>query len=60
MADDDLRDSIREAARKAWTGLRAANPQEHFYYFALVTTGDALRTAPSACSLEGLDRTIAR
>lgn len=40
--------------------VRSANPHEHFYYFALVTTGDALRPAPSACSLEGLQRSLAR
>lgn len=60
MADDSLRDAIREAARHAFQAVRSANPHEHFYYFALVTTGDALRPGPSACSLEGLERVLAR
>ncbi len=55
-----MRDAIREAARHAFRALRSANPHEHFYYFALVTTGDALRPGPSACSLEGLERVLDR
>lgn len=60
MEDDSLRDAIREAARRAFQAVRSANAHEHFYYFALVTTGDALRPGPSACSLEGLERVLAR
>lgn len=60
MTDDSLRDAIREAARHAFQAVRSANPHEHFYYFALVTTGDALRPGPSANSLEGLERSLDR
>lgn len=60
MPEDSLRNSIREATRHAFVAVRTAHPREHFYYFALVTTGDALRPAPSACSLEGLRRTLAQ
>jgi len=60
MTDDSLRDAIREAARQAFQAVRSANPHEHFYYFALVTTGDALRPGPSSCSLEGLERALDR
>src|SRR5215831_9961875 len=51
-----LRAAIRDAARRAFAELRAAHPDEHFYYFTLVTTGDALRPGPSASSEEGLAR----
>jgi hypothetical protein len=60
MVGDSLRDAIREAARQAFGAVRSANPREYFYYFALVTTGDALRPGPSACSLEGLERVLDR
>lgn len=53
-----LRNAIREAARQAFEAVRSTNPHEHFYYFALVTTGDALRPGPSACSLEGLESVL--
>jgi hypothetical protein len=57
MSDKEvLRAEIREAARRAFAAVRAAHPDEHFYYFALVTTEDALRPGPSASSLEGLRR----
>jgi hypothetical protein len=49
-----LTTSIREAARSAFSSVRAAHPKDHFYYFALVTTADALRPGPSASSQEGL------
>ncbi|WP_082016226.1 DUF4303 domain-containing protein [Aureimonas altamirensis] len=57
MPEDSLRDAIGSAARRAFQALQSANPREYFCYFALVTTGDALRPDPGACSLEGLDRT---
>lgn len=50
-----LRVAIREAARRAFAQVRVAHPSDHFYYYALVTTGDALRPGPSASSIEGLD-----
>lgn len=55
--DDLLRSAIREASRRAFSAVRDAHPDEHFYYFALVTTGDGLRPGPSASSVEGLERT---
>jgi len=51
-----FRAAIREASRLAFSAVRAARPAEHFYYFALVTTGDGLRPGPSASSVEGLQR----
>ena len=59
-AEHILCNAIREAARQAFEAVRSANPHEHFYYFALVTTGDALRPGPCACSLEGLERALER
>ena len=53
-----LTDLIREAARGAFSAVMAAFPEESFYYFALITTGDGLRPGPSASSLEGLRRTL--
>jgi hypothetical protein len=49
---------IREAAREAFRAVMSASPEESFYYFALITTGDGLRPGPSASSLEGLRRTL--
>ena len=49
---------IREAAKQAFCALRSAYPDESFYYFALITTGDGLRPGPSASSEEGLQRAV--
>jgi len=54
-----IRSVIREAARSAWLELRAARPNETFYYFGLVTTPNSHRPAPTASSFEGLDRAVA-
>jgi hypothetical protein len=54
-----IRSAIRDAARAAWRDLRAARPDETFYYFGLATTPQSHRPAPTAASREGLDRTIA-
>lgn len=55
-----LRSALRAAARSAWTALRAERPSETFYYFGLWTTPLAHRPAPTACSLEGLERAVER
>ena len=54
-----IRSALRDAARSAWSDLRAARPDETFYYFGLATTPQSHRPAPTASSREGLDRTIA-
>jgi Domain of unknown function (DUF4303) len=54
----NLQDAIREAAGRAFSSLRQAYPSDDFYYFALVTTSDALRPGPSASSMQGLERTF--
>src|SRR6185437_15000289 len=38
-----IRSAIREAARSAWLELRAARPNEAFYYFGFVTTPNSHR-----------------
>ena len=53
-----LRAAIRDAARQAFEALRKDHPFENFYYYALVTTEDALRPGPSASSTAGLDRIV--
>src|SRR4051812_25190597 len=57
MTMDDfaaIRSAIADAAREAWTQLRAEHPTDDFYYFGLWTTPVAHRPAPTACSDEGL------
>ena len=55
-----LQPVLREASRQAFAALREAYPTDDFYYFALVTTDDALRPGPSASSVQGLERVVAR
>lgn len=54
-----IRETVREACRKAWTELRDACPEETFYYFGLWTTAALHQPAPTACSVEGLQRIVA-
>ncbi|WP_236609497.1 DUF4303 domain-containing protein [Leifsonia xyli] len=54
-----IRMAVREAARDAWNALRTAHPDDTFYYFGLWTTPLAHRPAPTAASIEGLDRAVA-
>lgn len=49
---------MRDAAEQAFSAVRDEHPLERFYYFALVTTADALRPGPSASSVEGLARIV--
>jgi hypothetical protein len=51
-----IRAEIRDAARAAWSALRAERPAERFYYYGLWTSPLAHRPAPTACSAEGLRR----
>lgn len=53
-----LQDEIREASRRAFSALRQACPCDDFYYYALVTTEDALRPGPSASSTQGLESVL--
>ncbi|MGV3532133.1 MAG: DUF4303 domain-containing protein, partial [Chthoniobacteraceae bacterium] len=55
-----LKTVLRDAWRQAFTALKEAYPADDFYYFALVTTHDALRPGPSASSVQGLERVVAR
>jgi len=55
---DELTRAIRDAAERAFSAVRDEHPLECFYYFALVTTADALRPGPSASSIEGLARIV--
>lgn len=54
-----IREAVREACRKAWTELRQACPGETFYYYGLWTTAVLHHPAPTACSVEGLQRIVA-
>jgi hypothetical protein len=56
----NLQTAIHEASRQAFAAVREAYPGEDFYYFALVTTEDALRPGPSASSVQGLESVVAR
>ncbi|MGO4536953.1 DUF4303 domain-containing protein [Leifsonia sp. 2MCAF36] len=53
-----IRSAIADAAREAWTRLRDERPTDDFYYFGLWTTPVAHRPAPTACSLQGLQRAV--
>ncbi|QRY81241.1 DUF4303 domain-containing protein [Pseudomonas sp. PDNC002] len=53
-----LRSAIREAARLAFSLVRADHAHQRFYYFALVTTAKAACPVPCACSVEGLISTL--
>jgi len=57
MTMDDfarIRSAVADAAREAWTQLRAEHPADDYYYFGLWTTQVAHRPAPTACSEQGL------
>ncbi|MHA3915563.1 DUF4303 domain-containing protein [Halovulum sp. GXIMD14793] len=53
-----LSKSIADASRAAFGRLLGTH-RETFYYFTLVTSGEALVPCPSAWSEEALDRTCA-
>jgi hypothetical protein len=53
-----MTDAIAEAAKLAFSAVRNDFPNDRFYYFCLATTGDALRPAPCASSIEGLQRAL--
>lgn len=53
-----IRAAVREACRNAWTQLRNACPDETFYYYGLWTTAALHHPAPTACSIEGLQRIV--
>ncbi|NUP11823.1 MAG: DUF4303 domain-containing protein [Polyangiaceae bacterium] len=55
----EVRRVVRDAAKNAWRELRAARPNDTFYYYVLWTTGVVHRPAPSACSEEGLAQVVA-
>ena len=57
---DTIRNYVREAAKKAFSELRQAYPNDEFYYYVLWTTVVAHRPAPCACSKQGLERTFAQ
>jgi hypothetical protein len=54
-----IRSALAEAARAAWTDLRADRPGDRFYYYGLWTSPVAHRPAPTACSEEGLRSAVA-
>lgn len=54
-----IRETVREACRRAWTELRHACPDETFYYYGLWTTVALHHPAPTASSVEGLQRIVA-
>jgi hypothetical protein len=49
---------IRDASECAFRALHNAFPNDHFYYYVLITTSVAHRPAPSATSHEGLAATL--
>jgi len=57
---DKIRNTVREAARKAFSELRRTYPSDDFYYFVLWTTDVVHPPAPCACSKQGLEKTIAQ
>jgi hypothetical protein len=57
---EELRQAIAGAAREAFTALRAGHPDERFYAFALYTDDYAMTVCPSANTVEGFDRCVAR
>ncbi|MDQ2730232.1 MAG: DUF4303 domain-containing protein [Armatimonadota bacterium] len=59
MADinyDLLQSEIKEAAKKAFTAVRAEHPNEHFYAFALYSDDGAMTVEPAANTQEGMER----
>jgi hypothetical protein len=50
----DIEDAIYESAQDAWTALRAQHADQHFYYFSLITCGEALAPFVSAWSRESV------
>lgn len=59
MADTNfniLRTEIKEAAKKAFTAVRAEHPDERFYAFALYSDDGAMTVEPAANTEQGLDR----
>lgn len=50
--------AVSTAARKAFSAVREAHPDEDFYYYVLWTTGAVHRPAPCACSAQGLARVM--
>lgn len=52
-------DGIRNALREIWLDLRASFPRDRFYYFTVLTTGEALAPCVSAWSVEALNHAVA-
>ncbi len=53
-----FRTAVRDAAEKAFTEVRAAHPDEHFYAFALYTDDGAMTVVPAANTEEGFQRKV--
>ena len=51
-----LRTAIRDAAERAFAGVRQSHPEERFYAFALYTDDGAMTVEPAANSEESFDR----
>lgn len=57
-SEKDLADAIEEAAGRAIAALFSEHPSEHFYYCALITSGEAHSPTLTAWSTEALDREL--
>ena len=57
QVDKSLLHAVRDATKSAFLELTRVHP-EHFYYSALVTTGEALPPVVSAWSEEALERAV--
>jgi hypothetical protein len=56
----ELVDAIAAAARSAIAALFREHPGEHFYYCALVTSGEAIAPSLTAWSKEALDAAVSQ